>query len=410
MSARIGLGVGGTAIRAVLVRGERIVWSHETAIAEPAELRAAIVHTLRRLPRQRVRKRQLLAAIGPSLSQLKNLGAFPAASDRLLADAVTSNAGRFFLRNGIPLRVTRLRRDAKEHAWIAAMEAPVVDAIEDACRELGIQYHGAIPTVAVLHHALRLTDPRQQIIWADADVASEAAYERGRLQSAVRRSRDEIDGHQAKLVKSLENHGKAWEFADAYAVTRADRRDPLLLRPATDAAKTRRLRIIRRSLLAGLCAASALAALFGPGLHAARTGSVAAKQLSQLATAQREIAVAQQALTRATHAIERGAGFADDRVSMTKLLASMSEAVPPMTAILNLRIDSTGGSLTALSPHGAEVFAAVSQLPGVRGALITAPLTRETLEQTELERVAIRFQFPKSSSKVSSQGPKGTRP
>jgi hypothetical protein len=401
MTSRIGLGVGSDAVRAVLVRRDRIVWSYQTTIVELEGLRAAIVDTLRRVPRGRGRRRRLVAAVGPSLAQLKNVGGFPAASDRILSDAVAANSGRFFLRNGVPLRVTRLRRDSTEHAWIAAVETPVVEAIEGACREVRIRYDGAFPTLSVLQHALRPTGSRQPVVWIDSDVASTAIYESGRLQGAVRRSRDGPEESQPALVKPLANLGNAWQLADAYAVTRADRRDALLLRPTADVAKTRRASIIRRSVLSGLCAASALAAVVAPGLQAARSRAIAAERLSQLATAQRQIVNPQQALTRVTRALERGAQFAEHRISLTTLLASMTQAMPPMTAVLNLRVDSTGGALTALSPHGAEVFAAVSQLPGIRGALITAPLTRETVEQAELERVSIRFQFPSSRTASS---------
>jgi hypothetical protein len=136
----------------------------------------------------------------------------------------------------------------------------------------------------------------------------------------------------------------------------------------------------------------AVAAAVGPGLLADQLRSRAAHSLEQLGPPQREVSSLQRSIEVVDDALERAAVFAESRSGMTNLLASLTEYAPEMTALLNIRIDSLGGSLTALSPHGAELFAAVSQIPEVAGTQISAPLIRETINGLEFERVALRFQ------------------
>jgi hypothetical protein len=116
-------------------------------------------------------------------------------------------------------------------------------------------------------------------------------------------------------------------------------------------------------------------------------------RLAELAARQTEVSAAQLALAQVTRALERGSEFANRRRRVLEFLAEVTERAPVTTAVLNLRVDSAGGTILALSPHGAELFAAVGQLPLVKGARITAPLTRETVESGELERVVLRFDF-----------------
>ena len=399
MTTRVGLGIGRDSVRAVLVRRNRIVWSHVTAMTDEMDLREAVEVTLRALPRKRGRRRKVIAAVGPSLTQLKCLLPGPASNDYLLGAAVSANIGRFFLRNGVPLRVSGLRRDTPQRAWIAAIEEPAVVAIEEACRTVRLRYLGAVPSLAVLNYAVR-GGASNHILWRDDDVTGEVTIENGRLAHATRSSSDEGAEEAPQLVEPVPAlNGEGWRLADAYAGAVADPKDPLVLRPMADAVRQRRKVALRRVVLAALTVSAGLTALFAPGLLATRARAVAEARLVQLAPLQRQVSATQQALGKVNRALQRISEFGADRPRMAHLLASITESAPLMTAVLNVRVDSAGGSLLALSPHGAEVFAAISKLPSVTGARITAPLTRETLESTELERVAVRFEFLRATPK-----------
>ena len=400
MTTRVGLGIGRDSVRAVLVRGNRIVWSHVTAVTDEIGLREAIELTLRSLPRKRGRRRKVFAAVGPSLTQLKGLSPGPASNDHLLGAAVSANIGRFFLRNGVPLRVSGVRRDTPQRAWIAAIEEPAVVAIEEACQTVRLRYLGAVPSLAVLNHAIRNAGESNRILWRDDDVTGEVTIENGKLAHATRASSDARAENAPRLVEPVQAlNGEGWRLADAYAGTVADPKDPLVLRPMADGVRQRRRVAVRRVVLAAFTLAIGLTALFAPGLLATRSRTNADARLVQLAPLQRQVSTTQQSLGKVNRALQRISEFGTDRPRMAHLLASITESAPLMTAMLNVRVDSSGGSLLALSPHGAEVFAAISKLPSVTGARITAPLTRETLESTELERVAIRFQFLRAATK-----------
>jgi hypothetical protein len=78
---------------------------------------------------------------------------------------------------------------------------------------------------------------------------------------------------------------------------------------------------------------------------------------------------------------------------MTPLLSTLSVQLPESTAIVALRLDTLGGSLVALSPIGSELVSAVSTTPEVEALQLSAPITREVVGTTELQRTAMRFRF-----------------
>jgi hypothetical protein len=394
VTSRVGLGISRDSVRAVLVRNGRVIWTNEATIANHIDIRSAIEETLRSLPRSRGPRRRVLAAVGPSQAQLKRLTTVASTNDTLLGEAVSANAGRFFLRNGVPWRVTCVRREHGGSAWIAAIEAPVAAAIEDACGSLRLRYKGAVPSLAVLQKSVVQAAESQTVFWQDTDVIGELTIEHGLMLRAARSAPNGDCPIGPPLVPSLrELNGSGWRLADAYAAALTDGHDALVLRPLADAVRQRRRSSVRRGVLVALCASIALSGLFAPGLMAERAQARGSARLAELAARQTEVSAAQLALAQVTRALERGSEFANRRRRVLEFLAEVTERAPVTTAVLNLRVDSAGGTILALSPHGAELFAAVGQLPLVKGARITAQLTRETVESGELERVVLRFDF-----------------
>jgi hypothetical protein len=406
---RIGLGIGRGAIRGVVVRRGRVIWSGMTAIADGEDLRPAIVRTLREIPRSRWRPRRVVVAVGPSSTQVKHLTSLPPTrNERLLSQAVAANAGRFFLRNGIPLRVTDVRLDLTDAGgvWVGAMETPVVAAIESACRECRIRYDGAVPAVSVVGTALAPVEGERQVTWIDDDVVAALVIDRDCLVRTRRvASNDGPAEDPPAVVAAIADIG-GWDLAGAYGAAVVDLRRAPLLRPSTDEARRRRNAVLRRGALGVMVGITALATLFAPGLVAARTQRAASVTLTRLAPRQRQVAETHATLAGVTKVLERTSAFRGDRPAMTRFLSAITEAIPESTAIVMLRVDSVGGNVLALSLKGAEVLSAVRQIAGVSFAQITAPLTRETIEGAEVERVSIRFQFPRRAKPAPARGPR----
>jgi len=86
------------------------------------------------------------------------------------------------------------------------------------------------------------------------------------------------------------------------------------------------------------------------------------------------------------------------RGRITLLLGAFSRVLPESTAIVELRIDSTGGSFTALSPHAADILPQLAGIDGATSARIAGTITRENVAGAQLERATFRFERPRPST------------
>ena len=401
MSARLGVGIGRDALRAVLLRRGHVVWSASAGVAEGEPLRDALVRLLSGAPRARFGQMKLVAAVGPAASQVRRFeGLPPVKHPRLLARLAAENAGRFFLRNGVPLSITDIHIVGPGQVWAAAVETAIVDDIAEATRLVGARLEGTRPTVAVLPFALRGT-AAATIVWRDADTRADVVVERSAL-TRVRRLPcfDAIDPpapptetvHPA--LRALGDAG--WRFADAFGAAMAPSRAPMLVHARAESRA--RDRWTRLGILTVFVLASAVAALAAPAMLASRTAERAATRIGELHQVQRELARAQDTLVQLSSTLRQMAAFAAERRSMLHLLGALAETTPESTAIVTLRLDGRGGSLVALAPRAAAVLPALGDLREIMGATISSPVTREQIGAQELERVTIRFQLARTRS------------
>jgi hypothetical protein len=396
VSARVGVGVGRDSVRAVLVRRGSIAWSASAALGEGEALRETLLRLLTEAPRGGWRRVRLAAAIGPAASQVKRLdGLPPVKSPRVLAQLVAENAGRFFLRNGVPLRVTDVHVAVTGDVWAGAVEAKVLDDVADAARALGMRLDAARPTLAVLPYALARTKDAATAFWRDADTRADVVIDGYALVRARRLpALDAADipvGLPAQAIHpALRALGDdAWQFADAYGAAVAPPRAPLAFH--THAGSDRGASWTRLAAAGVLVVASAAAALVAPALAASRTATRAAGRIEELRYVQRELARTQASLVQLSGTLRQLAAFGAERRSMLRLLGALSAATPESTAIVTLRVDGVAGSFGALTPRGAAVLPTLAGLDEITGATIAGPVTREQLGSQELERVTIRF-------------------
>jgi hypothetical protein len=61
--------------------------------------------------------------------------------------------------------------------------------------------------------------------------------------------------------------------------------------------------------------------------------------------------------------------------------------------MVSLRFDSAGGSLLVIGDHVIRALETVDSLPQILAAQVASPVTRETLNGRELERLGLRFEF-----------------
>lgn len=386
MSTSLGIAVGAERVRAVVLRGGRIVAATESQIGPGDSLAGAVAELLASAPLPRFPRPRVVAALGPSLAQTRRIAGLPPLDDpRLLAQLVREAAGRFFLRNGVPLATTGVRPVEPGTVWAAALDERAVRAVEAGCRAARLRVDAFVPAVVVLGRALRDGEVR----WPDGAAVAEVVLAGGEMQSVRRFSA--ARGPAAPMAEAvpalaaLGEHG--WRFADAYAAASLPAWEPMVLRAAGGGeAPAWRPAVAACALAAALAFAAA-----GPALRAMDAEDRAAARIAEVQERRRLAAETEAELARVTAALAETAAFDDGRYSPTLLLADLTAALPPGTALVAFRADTAAGSVVALAPRAAGVVQPLEKVPGIVAPEIAGPVTREGVGGRELERVTVRF-------------------
>lgn len=374
MSVRVGLGIGATEVRAVMVRRGDVVWRGSA----PTDSADAIAELLRGVPLPSRGRVVVVAAIGPSLVQMKQLLGVPVVNDvRLLDEMARQNAGRFFLR-GDSL-VTTVWRNKAGAVWCAAFDTAVLRAITAACDGRRLHFVGAIPTAFVL--GTLVNDGRVE--WPDGRILLEIEA-RGGLPHMVRRRRRDADTPviAPPTVQALGT------LADAYGAATCGLRAPLLWQAAK--ARPRVTGRIARTSSIALVTLAAAGTVLAPGVRASMVARSA-----RPAFAVQPIAQLNADLRIATNEIDRIESFAASRRSVSRLLSGLAEVLPESAAIVSLRVDSAGASMVTLSRRAADIVPQLREVKGVAVGTISGTATRETMAGTSLERATIKLAFRK---------------
>lgn len=387
----IGLGIGRDTVRAVAVSAGGIACALELVrgdepLARTIELVLADA-PIARWPRPRV-----IAAVGPAHAQTKRLLGLPPVSDASrLGDVVRESASRFFLRNGVPL-VTTWRTSADGVPWAAAIEQPVLEAIESACRTRSVKLTAIVPTVAVLGRGADEPNGLGRITWTDGDLCLDLAFEAGALV-AVRRAIGGASqsGQQRNHFHALDALGPdGSRFADALGAAHADPDGVLAWRFRRN--NPRRTGPTWRLALAAIAAMVTGAALLGaPGVAARVAERSAMARLTKLAPVRRDVTFAEREFSKLTAALTEVAAFDAPRYPMAVLLADFARALPDESALVTLRLVRDAGNLVVLTPRAAIMLTKLETVPGIESPEIIGPVTRELLAGKTLERVTVRF-------------------
>ena len=394
MTLRIGLAVSSDAVRIVGVRDGAVLWAGESPIdnATPLEIAGSRLLGTVRIPRWP--RAHVVVAVGPAQAQTKRLDALPPVRDaKLLARVVSESAGRFFLRNGIPLVTTGARVMGPGDAWVGALDEPVVGAVAALCRRHRVVLDAVVPSVVVVGRGLQ----GERIVWRDGDVVAEITTEQGAL-TGVRRvpmglEREGAPPQVAEVLRALGED--AWRYADAYGAALAAGDEPLAIRPGRAQGDTIPPVARWRLAVAGSAVALALAAAaLAPALAARRARREAVGTLAALAVARRVTVRDESNLRKVSGALDEVAAFEGRRRSPTLLLGAVVGALPESAILVALRADSAGGNLVLLAPRAGDMVTRLERVAGIAVPQIVGPVTRESVGGRELDRVTVRFHWP----------------
>jgi hypothetical protein len=393
VSVTIGVAVSSDAVRAVAVKDGVVKWALQTERAAGHELGSDIKTLLSRAPLSRWRRPRVVAVVGPSSAQTKLLTGLPQVQDRdALAGIVRESAGRFFLRNGIPLTTSGVRVDG-DGAWVAAFERPVIEAIEDACARRKLRLGFVAPTLVVLS----LATAQRTIQWRDGDAVLDVLYAADGRLCAVKRGTDTaISASESPAVPALAALGSgAWQFADAYGAAVASSGEPIAWRGWGErGGKGVLSRAGKVAAVAALLAAAA--ALLVPSIADAISVRRSSVQLATLAARTKRAVVARSELAHMSRALSEITAFASTRHSSVLLLGAVTHALPDAAALASIHTDSTSGTMVIVAPRIAAAMSALDSVRSISALEIVGPVTKEIANGKEVERASVRFRLSRS--------------
>lgn len=394
MSARIGIAIGSEALRAVCVRGGKVLWAAQSARAPEQSLAACIEEILAGIPTRRLRRMPVDVAVGPHAAQVKLLAGLPPVSDpRVLASLVRESSASFFLRNGSALVTTGVRVAGEGRVWAAAIEAETIEAIRAACRSQRLKLRSIAPTAAVLPLAAR----NERFTWRDGEVGLEIARSGPDLE-LIRRLPATLlppDAPVLEPVEALASFGPdAWRYADAYGATLVSSNASLALgpdgvRPLADSLPVRRL-----ALPAMIAAVGVIALALSP-LRAQWTAERARAALDATRATEtwRDLLASAAEIEHVTGVLNEIAAFTASRPDRAGLLGDLALAMPDGSALLRLEVDGTEGKLVAVTPQASALLMTLRSLPRFSSVDLVGEVTRQTVGGQELERVMIEFRL-----------------
>ena len=408
--ARIGLGTSHDEVRGILVSRGRIVRRARAIVNEEKPLEVAVAGLLARLQRGRWTKPPVMAALGPGCSQMRRLSRLPSVpNDRVLADIVRSNAGRFFIKNGIPLLTSGVRRGASGDAWAAAFEEPTVRAIVSACRTNRLTLGMAVPAPLALWRASR----SRTVVSTDGDSRIVTEWDRdGSLVSVGRAaSPEQLKGNPTfEFSCELRTLGAdASSYADAFGATLIERSERLALR-ARDLGSWRSEPVPRwRVVAAAVALVLALAfALLAPVVAAKQASRGAATRLASVNKRLREATWTQRELARVTASLDSLSAFARARFSVTEVLEELTAALPVEASLASIQLDKAGGTIVVIAARVAMLLPELREVPSISNPTIVGAITPEGVGATRAERATIRFTWKRRASALRVPGDTGT--
>ena len=406
---RIGLSLTDGVMRAIAVRSERVLWTLAAALDADTPLDAEVAAFLRATPAASSwLTPHVVLAVAPSRAQLKCLPNLPEVPDRVLAGIVREGAGRFFRKNGVPLDTSNVRRSVNG-AWTAAFERPLISSVASGCRIAGFALVAAVPSVAVVRHAVRMPVVRWS---AEGTTFVLELDDSGALRSIHAVTGVEPSTAQAPakvLAAALAPLAEtAWEYAEAYGA--AVSRDFVVDTALELRARRSDAPMVRRRLTIAIATCSLIWALAGviPTMILLRQAAAARRDLVRLAPQRAAAATAVAELERANTQLMTLRAFDATRGRMTALLRGAAASIPAGSAIVALRVDSVAGTLVAVSPHAGAFVEALEHVPDIASPEIVGPITRELAatsppfsapgapsagQAQELERVTVRFRL-----------------
>jgi Tfp pilus assembly protein PilN len=392
--AVLGLSVGASTVRAVLVERGVIAWAGKAAYQTEDDLAEVIAHLAGEAGRP-VRRARI--ALERDAVQLRTVTPVPPLKPGPLRRYVALEATRLFRKNGAPLVTDgiSIAGDANLRAlWMAAAPEPLLRRILDGMTQAGLRVETLGPAADVLPGALA-APPSGDTSFPNSESAEVLSVGlEGTWRSRLVRTPTKGVLEWAAALAAL--GADAASFAAAYAVTvRWPRLE--LWPPETRAghAREQRRRLLRLALIGVVCWFLAGGVYVGRLLVLLRSSnaylaSVSAQVDSALAT-RRELDAGRATLATMARA-ER------DRSRHLALLAALTLALGDSTYLTTCQVGTDGTvRVSGYAPSAPTVLATLERVGGLAHPKFEGPIARETTnEHRQLDRFAIVAQLERA--------------
>lgn len=398
MKMRVGLAVDPDYVRAIGLRGEKIVWKAERLIGDGhRSLKTAVEQILGGAPVKRWSRPALDVVVGAQASQVKLVSGLPLLEDAgTLAAIIREGARTFFLANGMELVTTGVRIVEAGAAWAGAIEAPVLDSLERGCRAAGWKVGRVTPLAVALAHAFE----DEEFIWPARDAVLEIVRSNDGLVSARRRwstgKHPLCPPRPREALATLDDD--ALRFADAYGAARLADREPLALAPTTR--RTQDGQALGRRTLGPIIVliVAAISSLLSP-LATRQAERRASARLARVPTAQwRNVVASLDRLSRVSAMLQEVHDFTSTRSHTAEVLAELATGLPDSCLALSLKLNGNEGEMTVLARHANVVLSALSKLPSIGSATIAGSIARQPLVNQEWDRATLQFRVSTDAS------------
>lgn len=161
--------------------------------------------------------------------------------------------------------------------------------------------------------------------------------------------------------------------------------------------RTAAMRRVRRAAVvvaATSFAASAAFAVAAPSLRTLQLQRALSRELAPLRPIEIELTQLQRDIAADGAMLTPLARRTSERESLLGLLAGITAALPESTAIVSLRVDSSGSTLGVVGPRVTDALAALAALDTTADASFAGPVAHEQTGGVQLERATIRLRRP----------------
>lgn len=373
----LGLAVGTTTVRAVLVERIAITWAGSADYSSLADL-ADVIARLAGESGKPVRRARV--ALERTAVQLRSIDPAPPIRERAVPAYVALETTRLFRTNGAPLVtdavVVPIAKDRRA-LWAAAVPEPLLAAIVNGCDQAGLVIEALAPAADTLPAAIVSPDGTTELVFPNGCSTESLSVGIGGVwRSRLVRGVGALTGTWVPSLAALGTDAPA--LASAYAT--AVRLPTLELVPSGRKASQRQnahRRQVRVAAL-GLALWMAAAGVFVLRLVLANSRTTHALDAARVsvdsALALRRDLDASQA-TLAT--IARARAFRSQRL---RLLGELTRVLPDSVTLIALHTSGDGTvRLAGYAPRAAQVVAELGHIPGLSGVRLEGTVTRESL-------------------------------